>query len=34
MTALDIVSPEQFTAMIDFLEGKLVRDPEEEHNVS
>lgn len=34
MTALDIVSSEQFTAMINFLEGKLVRDIEEEHNSS
>lgn len=34
LAALDIVTSEQFTAMIDFLEAKLVRDVEEEHNVS
>lgn len=34
MAALDIVSSPQFTAMIDYLEQKLVRDAEEEHNVS
>lgn len=34
MAALDIVTSEQFTAMIDFLEQNLVGDVEEEHNVS